>query len=66
MGVHQLSKVLADHAASALLKNDIKHYFGRKVAIDASMSMYQFMIAVRSEGQNLSSDDGNATRYGSG
>ena len=25
-------------------------YFGRKIAIDASMTIYQFMIAVRSGG----------------
>lgn len=35
---------------------------GRKVAIDASMSLYQFLIAVRSEGQQLTSADGETTR----
>ena len=36
---------------------------GRKVAIDASMSLYQFLIAVRQEGQMLTSDTGETTRY---
>ncbi len=35
---------------------------GRKVAIDASMSIYQFLIAVRSEGQNLANEEGETTR----
>ncbi len=35
---------------------------GRKVAIDASMSIYQFLIAVRTEGQNLANEDGETTR----
>ncbi len=35
---------------------------GRKVAIDASMCLYQFLIAVRSEGSQLVSSDGETTR----
>ena len=35
---------------------------GRKVAIDASMSIYQFLIAVRSEGNTLTNEDGESTR----
>ena len=30
-------------------ENEIKNYFGRKVAIDASMSLYQFLIAGKNE-----------------
>ncbi|XP_014241469.1 flap endonuclease 1 isoform X3 [Cimex lectularius] len=36
---------------------------GRKVAIDASMSLYQFLIAVRSEGHQLTSVDGEPTSH---
>ena len=35
---------------------------GRKVAIDASMSLYQFLIAVRSDGAQLVGSDGETTR----
>ena len=35
---------------------------GRKVAVDASMCMYQFLVAVRQEGANLTSADGETTR----
>ena len=35
---------------------------GRKVAIDASMSLYQFLIAVRQDGQQLVDSSGETTR----
>jgi hypothetical protein len=45
-------------------EHDIKTLFGRKVAIDASMSIYQFLIAVRSkDGELLTNDAGDTTRY---
>ena len=49
MGILGLSKLVADVAAGAIKENEIKNYFGRKVAIDASMSLYQFLIAIRQE-----------------
>lgn len=42
----------------------LKHLFGRKVAIDASMCLYQFLIAVRqSDGQQLTNKDGETTSH---
>lgn len=35
---------------------------GRKIAIDASMCMYQFLIAVRQDGNVLQNEDGETTR----
>ena len=40
----------------------LSFYPGRKVAIDASMSLYQFLIAVRSEGAQLTDAEGETTR----
>lgn len=62
MGIKDLSKVLGDHAASAIRTNEMKAYFGRKIAIDASMSLYQFLIAVRQDGAQLMDDNGETTR----
>jgi hypothetical protein len=63
MGIHGLSKVIGDNAKDAIKEDDIKNYFGRKVAIDASMSIYQFMIAVRQQdGQLLQNEQGETTR----
>jgi flap endonuclease-1 len=62
MGIKGLSKVIGDHAPHAIVENEIKNYFGRKVAIDASMSIYQFLIAVRQQGETLQNANGETTR----
>ncbi|XP_071535450.1 flap endonuclease 1 [Panulirus ornatus] len=63
MGILGLSKLIADVAPSAVKENEIKNYFGRKVAVDASMSLYQFLVAVRQEGNMLMSADGETTSH---
>jgi len=63
MGIHGLTKLLGDNAPSCMKENEIKNYFGRKVAIDASMSIYQFLIAVRSDGQQLTNEHGETTSH---
>jgi flap endonuclease-1 len=64
MGIHGLSKLIAEHAPHAITSGDISTFFGRKVAIDASMSIYQFMIAVRqADGQMLQNDAGETTSH---
>lgn len=65
MGIKNLTKLIADSAPTVIKEDDIKNYFGRKVAIDASMSMYQFMIAVRGgqQGMDLSNEMGEVTSH---
>uniref|UniRef100_A0A0K0D091 Flap endonuclease 1 n=1 Tax=Angiostrongylus cantonensis TaxID=6313 RepID=A0A0K0D091_ANGCA len=63
MGIKDLSKVIADNAPNAIKLNDMKNYFGRKVAIDASMCLYQFLIAVRQDGSQLQSETGETTSH---
>jgi len=63
MGIHNLMKLMGDYAPSAIKECEIKNYFGRKVAIDASMSLYQFLIAVRADGNMLTDDDGETTSH---
>lgn len=45
-----------------LLSNNCVWFTGRKVAIDASMSIYQFLIAVRQDGSQLTNEEGETTR----
>ncbi|KAG6803053.1 flap endonuclease 1 [Apis mellifera caucasica] len=63
MGILGLAKLIADIAPNAIKEQELKHYFGRKIAIDASMCLYQFLIAVRSEGAQLTSVDGETTSH---
>uniref|UniRef100_A0A3B4ZRB4 Flap endonuclease 1 n=1 Tax=Stegastes partitus TaxID=144197 RepID=A0A3B4ZRB4_9TELE len=63
MGIHGLAKLIADQAPGAIKEQDIKNYFGRKIAIDASMCIYQFLIAVRQDGNVLQNEDGETTSH---
>ncbi|KAL2151385.1 hypothetical protein VTH82DRAFT_6483 [Thermothelomyces myriococcoides] len=67
MGIKQLFSIIKEEAPDAIKEGDIKNQFGRKVAIDAydlaSMSIYSFLIAVRSDGQQLMNDSGETTSH---
>nr|CAI5823472.1 unnamed protein product [Callosobruchus analis] len=63
MGILNLSKLLADVAPQSIKESELKNYFGRKVAVDASMCLYQFLIAVRTEGAQLATADGETTSH---
>lgn len=63
MGIHQLSKVLNQHAPKSIKKRIINYYTNQTVAIDASLSIYQFLIAVRSEGTSLVTSEGETTSH---
>jgi hypothetical protein len=42
--VQGLTKLLADNAPGAMKEQKFESYFGRRIAIDASMSIYQFLV----------------------
>ncbi len=65
MGISGLMKLIADASPASVKEDEIKNYFGRKIAIDASMSLYQFLIAVRtdSNASGLTDEVGETTRY---
>lgn len=64
MGIKGLNGIVMEHAPLAIRKSDIKSFFGRKVAIDASMSLYQFLIAVRqNDGTQLLNENGETTSH---
>ncbi|KAL1950568.1 hypothetical protein VTO73DRAFT_5692 [Trametes versicolor] len=64
MGIKGLTALLAEHAPKAFQEHEMKTLFGRKVAVDASMSIYQFLIAVRQkDGELLTNDAGETTSH---
>ncbi|OLY82699.1 Flap endonuclease 1 [Smittium mucronatum] len=64
MGIQGLTKLISDVAPHVQKQSEMKAYLGRKVAIDASMSLYQFLVAVRGQdGQNLTNDQGETTSH---
>uniref|UniRef100_A0A2N9J050 XPG N-terminal domain-containing protein n=1 Tax=Fagus sylvatica TaxID=28930 RepID=A0A2N9J050_FAGSY len=64
MGIKGLTKLLADNAPKAMKEQKFETYFGRKIAIDASMSIYQFLIVVgRSGTEMLTNEAGEVTSH---
>nr|KJB09666.1 hypothetical protein B456_001G157600 [Gossypium raimondii] len=57
-------KLLADNAPKAMKEQKLESYFGRKIAIDASMSIYQFLIVVGRIGtEMLTNEAGEVTKF---
>jgi len=65
MGITGLTKLLGDNAPASMKEGEMKNYFGRKIAVDASMSIYQFLIAVRQGdgGAMLTNEEGETTSH---
>lgn len=64
MGIKGLTKLLADNAPKAMKEHKFESYFGRNIAIDASMSIYQFLIVVgRSGSEMLTNEAGEVTSH---
>lgn len=59
-----LNSLIKEHSPLAIKEFQLKNLFGRKVAIDASMCLYQYLIAVRQgDGQNLTNENGEITSH---
>ncbi|ERN03200.1 hypothetical protein AMTR_s00003p00149890 [Amborella trichopoda] len=64
MGIKGLTKLLADNAPNGMKEHTFESYFGRKIAIDASMSIYQFLIVVgRTGSEMLTNEAGEITSH---
>ena len=70
MGIKDLMKLINEETPEAVKEKTLENYMGRMLAIDASMSLYQFMIAVRTAGSNpnmaqssLTNADGEVTSH---
>lgn len=47
MGIHKLMDLIRANAPDSIKKRDLKYYSGMTVALDASMSMYQFLVSTQ-------------------
>ncbi|XP_056165140.1 flap endonuclease 1-like, partial [Syzygium oleosum] len=64
MGIKGLTKLLADNAPKAMREQKLESYSGQRIAIDASMSIYQFLIVVGRKGtQMLTNEAGQVTSH---
>lgn len=58
-----MSRLIGDIAPNAIKEIDLKSLFGRRIAIDASMCIYQFLIAIRSNEYMMSNESGETTSH---
>ena len=67
MGIKQLFKFLSENANRSIKVQTMENYTGRVLAVDASMCLYQFVVAIRlgAENQhaNLMNDAGEVTSH---
>eukprot|EP01100_Stratorugosa_tubuloviscum_P005224 TRINITY_DN2361_c2_g1_i1.p1 TRINITY_DN2361_c2_g1~~TRINITY_DN2361_c2_g1_i1.p1 ORF type:complete len:409 (-),score=191.19 TRINITY_DN2361_c2_g1_i1:53-1279(-) len=61
MGIHGLTKLLADVIPQVLKETKIENFFSRRIAIDASMFLYSFLVAIRPDSQYLLTDQTGET-----
>ena len=63
MGIKNLTKVLTNKTPNAIIKLDKEDLKGKKVAIDTSIILYQYVSAIRSTGSDLMDKDNNSTSH---
>eukprot|EP00761_Pharyngomonas_kirbyi_P003065 gb/GECH01003069.1/.p1 GENE.gb/GECH01003069.1/~~gb/GECH01003069.1/.p1 ORF type:complete len:377 (+),score=125.07 gb/GECH01003069.1/:1-1131(+) len=63
MGIKGLAKLLDEKAPRSLKEEKMENMFNRKIAIDASMSIYQFLIGLKVSGYDLANDSGEVTSH---
>eukprot|EP00240_Pyramimonas_obovata_P005413 CAMPEP_0118923684 /NCGR_PEP_ID=MMETSP1169-20130426/2117_1 /TAXON_ID=36882 /ORGANISM="Pyramimonas obovata, Strain CCMP722" /LENGTH=385 /DNA_ID=CAMNT_0006864701 /DNA_START=65 /DNA_END=1222 /DNA_ORIENTATION=+ len=64
MGIQGLSKLLSDNAPACVREKEFESFFGRKIAVDASMQIYQSMIVVGRVGNDtLTNEAGDVTSH---
>ncbi|KAK6089894.1 hypothetical protein P3W45_001097 [Vairimorpha bombi] len=62
MGIKQLSQLLKENCKKGIKEKPIQFYSFKKIGIDTSMFIYQFLIAVRADGNTLGVGD-NTTSH---
>ena len=63
MGIKNLMKWIEKNTPEAIKTIKLENLFNRKIAVDASLSIYQFLVAVRHTGQSLTDSEGNPTSH---
>ena len=63
MGIHGLSKLIITKAQNSIVHKPPEYYSGKVIAIDASMQIYQCLIAVRYASGQLTDSTGSTTSH---
>ena len=63
MGVKNLFKLITEHAPNSISNKILKDYVGKYIVLDASMIIYQYVIAIRGTGCDLENKEGAMTSH---
>jgi len=63
MGIKILINIISEHSPDSITEKGLKELKGKVVVLDASMIIYQFVIAIRSTGADLENTEGKMTTH---
>jgi flap endonuclease-1 len=63
MGIKNLQKLILDYAPNAIKKTTYNDYTNKIIAVDTSILIYQYVIAIRNNGIDLETSDGRITSH---
>ena len=63
MGVKNLYKLINQIAPNSITEKNIKEFSGKCIVLDASMIIYQYVIAIRGSGSDLQNTEGQLTSH---
>jgi flap endonuclease-1 len=63
MGIKNLSSLLQQYAPNSMSKKKFSDLTGKKIAIDASLLIYSYVIAIRNTSEDLMNMDGEMTSH---
>lgn len=63
MGIKNLFKIIKSESKDSIKKIDFKNIHMRRIAIDTSIVLYQYVVAIRSRGADLETKDGRKTSH---
>ena len=63
MGIKGLYKIIIENTDDCIIKKNIKNYSGKIIAIDTSLLLYQFIIAIRKNGYDLLNNKGKSVSH---
>jgi flap endonuclease-1 len=63
MGIKNLFKIISEHVPDSISEKSLKDLKGKAVVLDASMIIYQFVIAIRNSGKDLENNEGKMTTH---
>ena len=63
MGIKNLFKLINENAPDSITEKKLKDYTNKVLVLDASLVIYQYVIAIRGTGNDLQNDEGEMTSH---